>query len=72
VPLPWLEISRTGPASLQLSWATNFADFLLESATQLPTLSWSVVTNAPSNAGDRMAATLDIDANERCYRLRKP
>jgi hypothetical protein len=72
VPLPWLDISRVGPGSVQIIWATNFADYLLESADSLPSLTWNAVTNVPLNAGERQAVTLETGAVERFYRLHKP
>jgi hypothetical protein len=72
VPVPWLDIAPVGPASVQMAWATNFADYLLESATSLPVPSWGTVTNARIIAGERVSVTLDMDVSDRFYRLRKP
>ena len=72
VPLPWLDLSPVGPASVRITWATNFADYRLEHANSLPPLTWNTVTNVPINVDDHLAVTLDIDALERFYRLRKP
>ena len=72
VPAAWLNISRVGSASVQLAWATNFADHVLEFATSQPAAGWSTVTNATTTIGDRLSVTLDTDAAQRFYRLRKP
>jgi hypothetical protein len=73
VPVPWLKVSRVSPAAVQIAWATNFADHTLEFTTSLPAVaSWSSVTNAVTNSGDRVSVTLDADASHRFYRLRKP
>jgi len=72
VPQPQLGIASVGPASIQITWATNFADYVLEYAESLPTSSWSVVTNTASTLGDHLAITTDPDAPQRFYRLRKP
>ena len=73
VPAPWLNISRVGTASVQITWATNFADHVLEYATSLPAPGWTTVTNGVTNAGDRLAVTLDSSGiSSRFYRLRKP
>jgi hypothetical protein len=72
VPLPWLDISRVGPAAVQITWATNFDHHVLEYANQLPALNWSTVTNVPVYLGEHFAVTLDMEASERFYRLRKP
>ena len=72
VPAPWLDISSAWPAQVQLAWRTNFADYVLESATALPASGWSVVTNVPSSAGDRLFVVLDAGLSSRFYQLRKP
>jgi hypothetical protein len=72
VPLPWLDLSRVGPRSIQLTWATNFADYSLEHANSSAPLTWNTVTNVPLNVGERLAVILETDALERFYRLRKP
>lgn len=72
VPVPWLDIAQVGPVSVQIAWATNFADHVLESTTRLPAPGWGTVTNAPVIAGERVSVTLDMDVSIRFYRLRKP
>jgi hypothetical protein len=63
---------RLGTASVQITWATNFADHVLEYATRLPAPDWSTVTDAVVSAGDRLSITVDAGASTRFYRLRKP
>jgi len=72
VPAAWLNISRAGTASVRMAWATNFADHVLEYAASLPAVGWSTVTNATSTEEDRVSVTVDIEATQRFYRLRKP
>jgi hypothetical protein len=72
VPAAWLNISRVGTVSVQITWATNFAGHVLEYTTSLPALSWSTVTNTPINMGHSLSVTLDTAASARYYRLRKP
>ena len=72
VAIASLNISRVGTASVRMTWATNFADHVLEYAASLPAVGWSTVTNATSTIGDRLSVTVDIDASQRFYRLRKP
>jgi hypothetical protein len=71
-PLAQLSITRVGTAAVQASWRTNFSDLVLESAPSLPAADWSPVTNAVTPAGNRYSVTLDMDAPQRFYRLRKP
>ncbi len=72
VPVPWLDIARVGPASVQIAWATNFAGYLLESCARLPAPGWDAVTNSASVAGGRVSVTLDVGVSNRFYRLHKP
>ena len=72
VPAAWLNISRVGNASVQIAWATNFADHVLEFAASLPAAGWSTVTNAVATIGDRLSVTVDTAASQRFFRLRKP
>ena len=72
VPIPWLDIAPAGSASIQISWTTNFADYLLESSPKLPAPNWDTITNAPATAGGRLSVTLNLDPSNRFYRLRKP
>ena len=72
VPLARLSISPAGAASVQISWATNFSDYVLECATNLPTAGWSTVANQVATNGNRVAVTVETNASQRFYRLRKP
>lgn len=70
-PSAQLSISRVGTASVQITWATNFADHVLEYATNLPAAGWSTVTNVIVVAGDRLSVTTEASAAQRFFRLRK-
>ena len=72
VPQARLSIAPAGTASVQITWATNFADYVLECADRLPTAGWSIVTNAASTIGNRLTVTMDTGDLQRFYRLRKP
>jgi hypothetical protein len=72
VPAPRLSVSRVGTASVQITWATNLSDHVLEYATRLPAAGWSTVTNTPSTVGDCHSVTVDTGASKRFYRLREP
>lgn len=72
VPVPWLDMAAAGPAAMQLTWATNFANYILESAVSLPAPSWNSVTNPISNSGTNLSVRLDVTAGNRFYRLRSP
>jgi uncharacterized repeat protein (TIGR03803 family) len=61
-----------GRTGVILSWPTNATDFTLEYSNSLTPPTWNTVTNVPTNAGERIAVTLDTDVLERFYRLRKP
>lgn len=72
VPAPWLEVAHAGASSLQLTWATNFGDYILESAAELTAPTWNAVTNTVTNTGDHFSVTLGTDANNAFYRLHRP
>jgi hypothetical protein len=72
VPQAWLNISLAASASAQLTWSTNFIDYVLECTTNLPAADWSTVTNAIESAGDHLSVTVDVSASKQFYRLRKP
>ena len=73
VPLPSLTISRASAELVRITWATNFTDYVLESATDLRALDWTTVTNTvPASVGERVSVTRDVEGAQRFYRLRKP
>jgi hypothetical protein len=72
VPAALLSISRAGTTSVQISWATNFADHVLEYGASLPPAGWSTATNTVATTGDRAFVTVEAGASVGFYRLRKP
>ena len=72
VAATWLDISRVGTDSVQISWTTNFADHVLEYATSLPAAGWSTATNTAATIGNRLSVTVDTGPSTRFFRLRKP
>jgi hypothetical protein len=70
VPAASLRISRVGDATAQITWPTNFADYVLETATSLPALEWGAVADTVTIVGERFAVTVDIRAPNQFYRLR--
>ena len=71
-PGPRLSLSLVSSAAAQITWATNFTDHVLEYAANLPATAWNPVTNQVTTTGDRFSVTLETDAAQRVYRLRKP
>jgi hypothetical protein len=69
---PRLSIARVGSAAAQITWATNFTDYRLEYATNLPVTVWNRVTNRVTTTADRLSVTVATDAAQRVYRLHKP
>ena len=72
LPVASLSIARVGITSVEITWATNFADHVLEFATLLPGLTWTSVTSAPTVAGDRFLVSMETGISNRFYRLRRP
>jgi hypothetical protein len=70
-PVPWLSLARNGPSRVQISWNTDFADYLLEASPQVPTPQWSTVTNTPV-FGNEVSVTVGVTDQNQFYRLRKP
>lgn len=71
VPQARLTFLWSGTTAFQVSWRTNFSDYVLEDASTIPAGGWSIVTNTPAATGNRYSVTLDMDAPQRFYRLRK-
>lgn len=67
---PAVSISLLTPFSAQLTWPTNTASYLLESAAQLPATLWLPVTNQPSVQGDHFALTVGTTNQGQFFRLR--
>ncbi len=61
------------PAGLVVAWPTNFADWVLETTTQLrATNGWSAATNIPSVSGTNFIISDPAEEPCRYYRLRAP
>jgi hypothetical protein len=71
-PPPRLNIQRSAPANVVLSWATNVTGFRLEANTNLTANLWSVVSPAPAISGTNHVVTNAISDAARFYRLRQP
>lgn len=72
VPQARLSISQGGTTLLQIGWATNSSDHILEFATNLPAAGWSTVTNPVTTNGNRLSVTVETDGSQCFYRLHKP
>jgi hypothetical protein len=70
-PSPQLSISYDG-ASVVLCWSTNYADFRLTAASEIPSANWPTVSPAPSVVGDRYCVTNNSTDPKRFYRLSNP
>jgi hypothetical protein len=71
-PLYRLNIAERGPSEITLSWSSNSASYVLESALFLPTASWDSVTNAPVIVGDQFTVPVSATNRQEFFRLRKP
>jgi hypothetical protein len=71
IPTPQLQIHRTSPAHVVLSWSTDAGDFYLEAVTNLPpTGSWLEITNQRAFVGDQTYVTNAATDPAKFYRLR--
>ncbi len=71
-PQPRLNIQRSEPANVVLSWATNVPGFTLEANTNLNANLWSVVSPAPAVSGTNNVVTNAVSDSGKYYRLRAP
>lgn len=71
VPAARLSISRVGTDSVQITWATNFTNHVLEHTTNLFTSGWETVTNTVATIGDRFSVTVAASEVRQFYRLRE-
>jgi len=67
---PALALNKTGN-TLQLAWPATAVDFLLESATNLPTSTWSVLSIPTNIVGQFRLVNVTNSAPKTFYRLRK-
>jgi hypothetical protein len=65
-----LKISRSGE-NVTLSWPIEAADYILESTTSLPAVSWTTVTNTPTVTANERVVQLPIRGDAAFFRLRK-
>jgi hypothetical protein len=72
VPAVRLSLSRAGAESLQITWATNFAGYVLEQASSLSGSAWGAVTTGVTTAGDRFSVTVTTGEANQFFGLRKP
>jgi len=58
-------------SELLLSWPTNFTGFTLETATNLPSTSWTSNSIAPAIVNGQYTVTNAISGGAKFYRLKK-
>jgi len=71
VPAARLNISRVGTESVQITWATNLTDHVLEHSISLFSAGWEPVTNTVATTGNRFSVTVTAVEAKRFYRLRE-
>jgi hypothetical protein len=69
---PTLSFAPVGAGQIQISWSTNFTDYILESAASVPAVNWRTVTNLPTTNNGRLSVTVDTAASQQFFRLYKP
>jgi hypothetical protein len=68
--LPTLSVTLLG-SNLLLSWPTNFTEFTLETATNLPPTSWTSNSLSPAIVNGQYTVTNAITGGKKFYRLKK-
>ena len=71
VPVPRLGITSLGGTQARMTWRTNFTDYVLEYATNLPATVWTPMTDGIALTGDYFSLRVDIKSAQRVFRLRK-
>ncbi len=71
-PRPKLQLSLSASGQLILSWSTNYAGFVLESAAQSPAVAWDGVSNPVGVEGTDFVVGIDPSQPAQFYRLRGP
>lgn len=64
-----LDIRRTIPDGIELSWPADASNFVAEATSELPA-SWRTLTNPPTTTATRQILQLDCAAPQEVYRLR--
>ena len=68
---PKLQIARAAQ-NVTLSWPVGATNYVLETATSLPALSWATVTNTPTVTTYERSVQLPVMGNAQFFRLKKP
>jgi autotransporter-associated beta strand protein len=71
-PRPALMIQQVSPASVRLLWPASFADYMLQSTTNLVSANWMAAFPLPLVNGTNNVVTNATGAEPRFYRLFKP
>ncbi len=71
-PVPRIFLQRSSPSQIQISWATNYNGFALESAANVTDALWPGVTNAAIIQGPNYVVTLPTSSLRQYFRLRQP
>jgi hypothetical protein len=68
-PLLSLDFQRAN-STVVLSWPTNYADFVLESANSPTAQTWEMVTNQPQISDDQFRVSVEaVTTAQRFFRL---
>jgi hypothetical protein len=71
--LPRLDIARTNPAQVRLSWSTNYPGFNLQRASAIDgSASWSNHPMSPVLMGSNYTVTQPAATNQEFFRLKQP
>jgi hypothetical protein len=62
-------MSASGAANV--SWPAKATNYVLETATSLPAVSWDLVTNTPTVTTNERGVQLPLTGNATFFRLRK-
>jgi hypothetical protein len=72
LPPPVLDCVSLDAASMQLSWPTNYAGFVLQQKSSLSAASWVNAPEPVAIAGENYQVTILTTNSARFFRLRHP
>jgi len=71
LPSPALEILAVSESTIQLSWSTDYLDFVPQTTTNLAASYWTAVTNSVVTKGGRFTVEFATGQSSRFFRLKK-
>ncbi len=72
LPPARLDITRLGGDAFRVSWPTALGDWVLEQASEVPSISWTTTPGPLTTNGSTVSVEFTNTAPFRAFRLRQP